>query len=125
MEYNNRKARCLAAWMDAVRRLRVFDVGGLVVETVLAGFLGLGSTALALFDLVLGKIVLPLMLMPSAKHVKPTRKQKDPAAVALGRKGGKKRAENMSRQERADLAKKAATARWSRAKRAKRSAPRP
>jgi hypothetical protein len=41
---------------------------------------------------------------------------KDPAAVALGRKGGKKggkaRAANMSAEERSEAAKKAAQARW-------------
>ena len=41
---------------------------------------------------------------------------KDPAAVALGRKGGliggKKRAANMTPEERADSARKAALARW-------------
>ena len=43
---------------------------------------------------------------------------KDPAAVALGRKGGKKggkaRAERMSAEERSEAAKKAAKARWDR-----------
>lgn len=43
---------------------------------------------------------------------------KDPAAVALGRrgglKGGKARAEKMTPQERSELARKAAAARWSR-----------
>lgn len=42
---------------------------------------------------------------------------KDPAAVALGRKGGKKggpaRAANMTPEERAESARKAARARWS------------
>ncbi len=42
---------------------------------------------------------------------------KDPAAVALGRKGGlkggKARAAKMSKKERTESAKKAATARWS------------
>jgi hypothetical protein len=41
---------------------------------------------------------------------------KDPAAVALGRKGGKvggkRRAENMTEEQRSDAAKKAAAARW-------------
>ena len=43
---------------------------------------------------------------------------KDPAAVALGRKGGKKggkaRAANMTAEERSEAAKKAAKARWRR-----------
>jgi hypothetical protein len=42
--------------------------------------------------------------------------QKDPAAVALGRKGGlkggKARAENLSSKRRSEIAKKAARARW-------------
>jgi hypothetical protein len=42
---------------------------------------------------------------------------KDPAAVALGRKGGlkggKARAEKLTREERSESARKAATARWS------------
>lgn len=41
---------------------------------------------------------------------------KDPAAVALGRKGGQKggkaRAESLTPEKRADIAKKAAQARW-------------
>jgi hypothetical protein len=37
---------------------------------------------------------------------------KDPAAVALGRKGGKARAAGMSAKKRKEIAKKAATARW-------------
>lgn len=35
------------------------------------------------------------------------------AAAELGRKGGKKRAENMSPERRAEIARKAATKRWS------------
>jgi hypothetical protein len=38
---------------------------------------------------------------------------KDPAAVALGRKGGKARAEGMSAEKRSEIAKKAASKRWS------------
>ncbi|MEQ8326480.1 RNA-binding protein [Parvibaculum sp.] len=37
---------------------------------------------------------------------------KDPAAVALGRKGGKSRASKMSPERRAEIAKKAAEKRW-------------
>jgi len=37
---------------------------------------------------------------------------KDPAAVALGRKGGKSRASSMSPERRAEIAKKAAEKRW-------------
>lgn len=43
---------------------------------------------------------------------------KNPAAVALGRlggqKGGKARAESLTKEKRADIAKKAAAARWKR-----------
>jgi hypothetical protein len=37
---------------------------------------------------------------------------KDPAAKALGSKGGKKRAENMSPERRSEIARKAAESRW-------------
>lgn len=37
---------------------------------------------------------------------------KDAAAVSLGRRGGKARAENMSPRRRAEIAKKAAEKRW-------------
>jgi hypothetical protein len=37
---------------------------------------------------------------------------KDPAAVALGRKGGKARAKELSRKRRQEIAQKAARARW-------------
>ncbi len=39
---------------------------------------------------------------------------KDKAAVSLGRRGGKARAESLSETERAAIAKKAAAARWKR-----------
>lgn len=38
---------------------------------------------------------------------------KDPAAVALGRKGGNARAKNLPSKKRIQIAKKAAKARWS------------
>jgi hypothetical protein len=37
---------------------------------------------------------------------------KDPAAAALGRKGGTARAKSMTAEKRADIARKAAKARW-------------
>lgn len=37
---------------------------------------------------------------------------KDPAAKALGAKGGKKRAENMAPERRAEIARRAAAKRW-------------
>lgn len=47
---------------------------------------------------------------------KPTEREKDPAAVALGRKGGlvggKARAAKLTPEQRSEIAKKAAGARW-------------
>ena len=37
---------------------------------------------------------------------------KDPAAQAMGRKGGKARAESLSKKKRSEIAKKAAVQRW-------------
>jgi hypothetical protein len=37
---------------------------------------------------------------------------KDPAAVAMGKKGGKARADSMTAERRAEIARKAATKRW-------------
>ena len=49
----------------------------------------------------------------------PAEPQKNPAAVALGRLGGKKggpaRAEKLSKKRRSEIARKAAKVRWSRA----------
>jgi hypothetical protein len=42
----------------------------------------------------------------------PESEGKDPAAVALGRKGGKARAEGMSAKRRKEIARKAAKSRW-------------
>jgi hypothetical protein len=42
----------------------------------------------------------------------PPPKEKDPAAVALGAKGGAARAKGMSKKKRSEAAKKAAQARW-------------
>lgn len=41
---------------------------------------------------------------------------KDPAAVALGRKGGKARAEKLSQKKRSEIARKAARSRWKKKK---------
>lgn len=47
----------------------------------------------------------------------PAEREKDPAAVSLGRrgglKGGKARAEKLTPEQRSEIAKKAARARWS------------
>lgn len=43
-------------------------------------------------------------------------KKKNPAAVALGRKGGKARAAKMSKKQMSDAMKKAVEARWAKEK---------
>lgn len=52
----------------------------------------------------------------TGEAVKPPQRKKDPAAVALGRKGGlrggKARAESLTPERRAEIAKKAARKRW-------------
>ena len=45
-----------------------------------------------------------------------TKKEKDPNAVALGRKGGKARLRTMTPERRQEIARKAIAARWARAK---------
>jgi hypothetical protein len=42
----------------------------------------------------------------------PEERGKDPAAAALGRKGGKARAEKMTQERRTEIAKQAANNRW-------------
>jgi hypothetical protein len=44
----------------------------------------------------------------------PEEEGKDPAAAAMGRKGGAARAKSMTAEKRAEIAKKAAAARWKR-----------
>jgi hypothetical protein len=44
-------------------------------------------------------------------------KEKDPNAVALGRKGGKARLQKMTPQQRQEIARKAVMARWAKARR--------
>jgi hypothetical protein len=43
----------------------------------------------------------------------PEKSGKDPAAVSMGKRGGKARAEKMSPERRTEIAKKAAEKRWS------------
>jgi len=45
---------------------------------------------------------------PKAKKAPP----KDPAAVALGRKGGKSRAKNLTKEQLAEIGRKGAAKRW-------------
>jgi len=44
------------------------------------------------------------------------KKEKDPNAVALGRKGGKARLHKLTSEERKSIARKAVTARWAKEK---------
>lgn len=46
------------------------------------------------------------------RHPTPEEQGKDPAAVALGKKGGKARADAMTPKRRAEIAQKAAQKRW-------------
>jgi hypothetical protein len=43
-------------------------------------------------------------------------KKKDPHAVALGRKGGKARLQKLTSEQRREIARKAVTARWAKAR---------
>jgi hypothetical protein len=66
----------------------------------------------------LGKLIVALSLGEAEEAPEPTQADtgKDPAAVALGRrgglKGGKARAKALSAKKRKEIAKKAAKARW-------------
>jgi hypothetical protein len=50
--------------------------------------------------------------MPAAWHISQYMKRKNPAAVALGRKGGRARMKKMTAEERTNLGRQAAKARW-------------
>lgn len=58
--------------------------------------------------------------MATGQMEKPVAPEKNPAAVSLGRlgglKGGKARADKLSPEQRAEIAKKAAKARWGESK---------
>lgn len=62
----------------------------------------------------LGKLIVDLSVgeADDSKNM-PDDRGKDPAAVALGMKGGKARANKLSPKQRSLIAKKAAKARWS------------
>ena len=61
----------------------------------------------------LGKLIVDLSVgeADDSKNM-PDDSSKDPAAVALGKKGGKARAEKLTAKRRIEIAKKAAKARW-------------
>lgn len=56
--------------------------------------------------------------MRTARHfpLMAKKQQKDPAAVALGRKGGQARAKRLTKAERSEAARKAAQVRWAQRK---------
>lgn len=61
----------------------------------------------------------PLSILPSIQTTDPKKlpdRVKDPAAVALGMKGGLMRAASLSPQQRSEAARKAASARWAKKK---------
>ena len=62
---------------------------------------------------VIGNAV-KVMRIATGEGAGDVRDGKDPAAKALGSKGGKKRAENMTSERRAEIARKAAQSRWRR-----------
>lgn len=59
----------------------------------------------------LGKLIVNIAT-GEAPDQPPADEGKDPAAVALGRKGGKARAAGMSAKKRSEIAQKAAKKRW-------------
>jgi hypothetical protein len=61
----------------------------------------------------LGKLIVDLSVgdADDSKNM-PDDSGKDPAAIALGKKGGKARAKALSAKKRAEIARKAAKARW-------------
>jgi hypothetical protein len=61
---------------------------------------------------VIGAAVMVARIATGEVKEKTTDDGKDIAAVALGRKGGKARAEAMTPERRAEIAKKAALTRW-------------
>ncbi len=61
---------------------------------------------------VIGNAIKVARLATGEEEETLTEDGKDAAAVSLGKRGGKARAEALSKTERADIAKKAAKARW-------------
>lgn len=61
----------------------------------------------------LGKLIVDISVgdIDDSKNL-PDESGKDPAAVALGKKGGKARAVSLSKKRKIEIAKKAASARW-------------
>jgi hypothetical protein len=65
---------------------------------------------------VIGNAVKIMKIATGEEEDEKTDDGKDKAAVSMGRRGGKARAEKMSPGRRAEIAKKAATKRWSKVK---------
>jgi hypothetical protein len=63
-------------------------------------------------DVIGNAIMVAKIATGEAEESKAEDNGKDPAAKALGAKGGKARAENMSAKRRAEIARAAANARW-------------
>jgi hypothetical protein len=63
-------------------------------------------------DVIGGAIMIARIATGEIEEGTPPDDGKDPAAVALGRKGGKARAESMTAEKRSEIAKKAAKSRW-------------
>ncbi len=62
---------------------------------------------------VIGTAVMVAKIATGEIEEKTAGDDKDPAAVALGKKGGKARAKKLTPEQRSEIAKKAAAKRWS------------
>lgn len=68
----------------------------------------------------LGKLIVDLSVGEADDSTNmPDESGKDPAAVALGKKGGAARAASLSKKRRAEIATKAAAARWKQKRKSK------
>jgi hypothetical protein len=65
---------------------------------------------------VIGNAVKVMKIATGEESDDTTNDGKDPAAKAMGKKGGRARAEKLSKEERSEIAKKAAKSRWEKAK---------
>lgn len=61
---------------------------------------------------VIGAAVMVAKIATGEIEEKATNDGKDPAAVALGKRGGKARAKKLTPEQRSEIAKKAARVRW-------------
>jgi len=63
-------------------------------------------------DVTGGAVFDMMRLTGEIEEEAPVESEKDPAAVAMGRKGGKARASKLSKEQRSAIAKRAAAKRW-------------